>query len=310
MTALRTAFETFATDLGSLYGDRLAGAYVRDRGTRGGSWSLMAGYPFAEVVVLMGEVRPGREIDRLLNPVMATLERDGFFFITVPVDATTFDRGEQPSLRDVRDDGYPLADAPVTGDVPLAMVSDAGPLVVDESNERLARAHLDSARTLLAHGGVERTPAEALAGVDDLAGTAWFGRALGRAKRRTTHPDPDGWVRIAAAAGVGAADAALNARGLEVWGDWHSKRGSVVAFACVLGGDASVPRDAVSGLVRLVLMDRQVHLFDEIYSFPDGEEDRVGTEGARRFTEEEADDALRIARELVDGLAPLVEELG
>lgn len=308
MPTARAAVESFADDPASRVGDRLSAASVR--GPRRGPWSLMVGYPYVEVVVALGgEVRPAREIDHLLDPVTAAVERDGLFFVAVPVGET--DRDETSCVETVRAEGHPLPEAPVTGDVPPAIPPDAGPPVVDEPKAYLARRHLDSARTLLAYGGAERPPAETFADAAPLAGTAWFGRVLGRATRRTApDSDPDAWVRVAAVAGLAALAAALDASGVLVMGDWTTKCGSVVAFVHVLGDDPGAPpRDAVSGLVRLVLMDRQVHAFDEVHPVPAGGEDRPGKERARRFTAEEADDALRVARELVDGLAPLVEEL-
>lgn len=294
MTAVRAAVEAFGDDLEATYGDRLVDSLLFPHHGVADPWPIMT--PVVEVaVVLTGVHRPGDFVAPLVEPVTTRVEADGLFVRALAVDGDDPASAEHRYLETVRDEGYSLDDPRISGEVPNRLDPDARDF--DESTALLARSHLEATRTLLAHADPTLDPGEAFASVDDLDGPAWYARALHLVRRRNR---ADGWVGIAAAAGIGAAKAALNASGVEVWGDWHNLEEVVLWFEAVLGDDETLAADTVADLVRLRLMERQLSVLDAGIAI-DGESPTP------RFTTAVATDALAAAGSILEGITPLVE---
>ncbi len=101
---LKTILEEFKTELKRLYGDRLKdiilfGSYARGDARAGSDIDLM--------VVLRGEVAPGREIDRMIDVITDLNLKHGILLSVVPVSEEKYLRVNSPLLLNVRREGIP-----------------------------------------------------------------------------------------------------------------------------------------------------------------------------------------------------------
>lgn len=104
MTGIGNIIEEFKTELKKLYGSRLKkiiiyGSWARNEATDDSDIDL--------VVVLEGDVRPGKEIDRMINIITETNLRHGVLMSVYPVSKENYISLKSPLLLNVRREGVP-----------------------------------------------------------------------------------------------------------------------------------------------------------------------------------------------------------
>ena len=101
---LKLVLDEFKAELRNLYGERLKnvllyGSYARNEATPESDIDVM--------VVLTGEVAPGREIDRMIDVITEINLKYGVLLAVVPVAEETYRRINSPLLLNVRREGIP-----------------------------------------------------------------------------------------------------------------------------------------------------------------------------------------------------------
>ena len=101
---LKLVLDEFKAELRNLYGERLKnvllyGSYARNEATPESDIDVM--------VVLTGEVAPGREIDRMIDVITEINLKYGVLLAVVPVAEETYRQINSPLLLNVRREGIP-----------------------------------------------------------------------------------------------------------------------------------------------------------------------------------------------------------
>jgi len=105
MIEINDIVKEFKTRLVELYGDRLKSVLIY------GSWARSVATEDSDidvVVVLEGEVSPGREIDRMIAIITDTNLDYGVLLSVYPVSVADFTSLRSPLLMNVRKEGVPV----------------------------------------------------------------------------------------------------------------------------------------------------------------------------------------------------------
>ncbi|MBI5565299.1 MAG: nucleotidyltransferase domain-containing protein [Chloroflexi bacterium] len=101
---LHRVLDDFKTELRQLYGKRLQDVILFGSYARGDAW---AGSDIDVMVVLAGEVSPGREIDRMIEVITDLNLKYDVLLSVVPVAEDKYRRVNSPLLLNVRREGIP-----------------------------------------------------------------------------------------------------------------------------------------------------------------------------------------------------------
>lgn len=101
---LKTVLTEFKTELRALYGERLSDIVLFGSYARG---DARAESDIDVMVVLAGEISPGREIDRMIDVITDLNLKYDVLLSVVPVSADKYRRVNSPLLLNVRLEGIP-----------------------------------------------------------------------------------------------------------------------------------------------------------------------------------------------------------
>ncbi len=101
---LQVILNEFKRELRSLYGERLKDVILFGSHARG---EAHAGSDIDVMVVLRGDVAPGREIDRMIDVITELNLKYGVLLSVVPVAEEKYLRRNSPLLLNVRREGIP-----------------------------------------------------------------------------------------------------------------------------------------------------------------------------------------------------------
>ncbi len=101
---LQPILDEFKIELRRLYGDRLKGILLFGSYARG---DARAESDIDVMVILRGEVAPGREIDRMIDVITELNLKHSVLLSVVPVAEEKYLRVNSPLLLDVRREGIP-----------------------------------------------------------------------------------------------------------------------------------------------------------------------------------------------------------
>jgi predicted nucleotidyltransferase len=101
---LQIILNEFKRELRSLYGDRLKDVILFGSHARG---EARADSDIDVMVVLRGDVAPGREIDRMIDVITELSLKYGVLLSVVPVAEDKYLRRNSPLLLNVRREGIP-----------------------------------------------------------------------------------------------------------------------------------------------------------------------------------------------------------
>lgn len=101
---VQTIIDEFKTEIGKIYGSRLVkvilyGSWARGTATEDSDIDL--------IVVLKGQISPGREIDRMIDCITDINLKYDTLIAVVPVSSDTYSHVNSPLMLNVRKEGVP-----------------------------------------------------------------------------------------------------------------------------------------------------------------------------------------------------------